>query len=219
MLGSLLLSRPVHAEPNGCGPEGYGFLIPDGPFTSACDSHDLCYGNASIAQDECDRRFQSDMYSICEQRGGNVDGCKAVADYYYRTVSRFGEVFITLDGHNISGEIVSVNARRIDDFFGDDEFEACVTFRNNGTINTEYDLQLFSVDGELIDTEPDASEVNLRVGESAQECVGTNGIFASISDLGTKYKIVLRVDAPQQSLLNNLVNDFVSVDWREGETP
>lgn len=219
MLGTLPVSRPAQAQANGCGPEGFDFIIPDGPFTSACNGHDLCYEDASVAQEECDLRFQSDMYTICEQRGGNVDTCKEIADYYYRTVSNFGEVFITLDGRNVSGEIVSVSTRRIDDFWGDDEFEACLTFKNNGAINTEYDLQLFSADGTLIDTEPDASEVNLRVGESAQECVGTDGIFASISDLGSEYKVVLRVDAPQQSLLDNLVNDFVAVDWYEGNTP
>ena len=76
------------------------------------------------------------------------------------------ETFINLEGQKIAGEIISVSARRIDDWIGDDEFEACVTFRNNGTINTEYDLQLFSEKGKLIDTEPDSYEINLKVGEN-----------------------------------------------------
>ena len=49
--------------------------------------------------------------------------------------------------------------------------------------------------------------------------MGTDGTFPSISDLGSEYKAVLRVDAPQQSLLDNLVNDFVTVDWYGGNTP
>ncbi|MBT9317925.1 hypothetical protein [Leptothoe spongobia] len=221
VVGFLPNSQPVQAQANGCGPAGFDFIVPDGPFTSACNSHDLCYDDASVDQGECDRRFQSDMHTICEQNysGGQVGPCKAIADYYYRTVTNFGEVFITLDNRNISGEIVSVNARRIDGWWGDDEFEACVTFKNNGDINTEYDLQLYSASGTLIDTEPDTYEVNLQVGESTQECVGTNWISPSISDLGSQYKIVLRVDAPQQSLLANLVNDFVSVDWHVSNTP
>ncbi|MEM9804219.1 MAG: hypothetical protein AAF959_02980 [Cyanobacteria bacterium P01_D01_bin.56] len=159
--GSVPASRPMQAQANGCGPAGFDFIIPDGPFTSACDSHDPCYKDVNVEQAECDRRFQTNMYTICEQRGGRVDACKAVADYYYRAVANFGEVFITLDGRNISGEIVSVNARRINDWWGDDEFEACVTFKNDGAISTEYDLQLYSTNGTLIDTEPDSYEINL----------------------------------------------------------
>lgn len=214
-------AQPVRAQTNGCGPAGFSFIIPDGPFTSACNSHDLCYDDANVDQAKCDRRFQNNMYGICEQHysGSQVSSCKTIADYYYRTVANFGEVFITLDNRQISGEIVSVSAQRISDWLGDDEFEACITFRNNGDISTEYDLQLYSTNGTLIDTEPDTYEVNLKVGESTQECVGTNWISPSIRDLGNQYKIVLRVDAPQQSLLANLVNDFIAVDWYTGNTP
>ncbi|MEM9214451.1 MAG: phospholipase A2 [Cyanobacteria bacterium P01_F01_bin.150] len=218
---SLQGPQPSHAQANGCGPEGFGFLIPDGPFSSACDSHDLCYEDASVSQAECDRQFKDDMYTICESgsSGLSVDACKTLADYYHGSVANLGEVFIVLDGRSISGEIVSVDAKRVDDWWGDDEFEACVTFKNNGDINTEYDLQLYSANGSLIDTEPDTYEINLVVGETARECVGTDGIYPSISDLGGQYKIVLRVDAPQQSLFDNLFNDFVPVDWLEDTTP
>ena len=213
--------QPSQAQANGCGPEGFGFLIPDGPFSSACDNHDLCYEDTGVSQAVCDARFKDDMYAICDSgsSGLSVADCKELADYYYGTVSNFGEVFITLNNRDISGEIVSVNARRIDDWWGDDEFEACVTFRNNGDINTEYDLQLYSADGSLIDTEPDTYEINLAVGESAEECVGTDNIYPSISDLGSQYKIVLRVDAPQESLFDNAINDFIPVDWQEEPTP
>lgn len=221
MLVALHSPQPSQAQANGCGPEGFGFLIPDGPFSPACDNHDLCYGDTGVSQAECDQRFKNDMYAICESgsSGMSVADCKTLADYYYGAVSNFGEVFITLDNRNISGEIVSVNARRVDDWWGDDEFEACVTFRNNGDVNTEYDLQLYSANGTLIDTEPDTYEVNLAVGESTEECVGTDGIYPSISDLGSQYKVVLRVDAPQQSLFDNFINDFVPVAWRQEATP
>ncbi|NEO29814.1 MAG: hypothetical protein F6K36_05055 [Symploca sp. SIO3C6] len=221
LLFSFWIAPPAIAQANGCGPQNFDFLIPDGPFTEACNRHDLCYSDVNIDQAGCDRRFQQDMYAICERdySGSNVSYCKAIADYYYRAVANFGEVFITLDGRKVSGEIVTVNARRIDDWLGDDEFEACVTFKNNGTVNTEYDLELYSQSGSLIDREPDTYEVNVQVGYSAQTCVGTDGIYPSISDLGNQYKIILRVDAPSESLLANLVNDFVAVDWYEGNTP
>lgn len=61
--------------------------------------------------------------------------------------------------------------------------------------------------------------MTLEVGKSAQRYVGTNGIFPSISDLGKRYKILLRVDAPTDSLMANLINDFVVMDQYEGNTP
>lgn len=214
-------AQPVQAQANGCGPEGFSFLAPDGPFTEACNSHDLCYGDTGIDQVECDRIFKEDMYAICQKKysGSDVSSCKAVADYYYRAVTNFGEIFVTLEGRNISGKIVSVKAKRIDDWFGDDEFEACVTFKNDGDVNTEYDLELYAKDGSFIDREPDTYEVNVKVGESAKRCVGTDGIYPSISDLGKRYRIQLRVDAPQESLMANLINDFIVVDTYEGKTP
>ncbi|NEP03279.1 MAG: hypothetical protein F6K58_32505 [Symploca sp. SIO2E9] len=61
--------------------------------------------------------------------------------------------------------------------------------------------------------------MNVQVGNSVQRCVGTDEIYPSISDLGNRYKIRLRVDAPSSSLMANLINDFVVVDLYEGNTP
>jgi hypothetical protein len=215
------MPSPALAQSNGCGPEGFGGIVPDGPFSSACDRHDLCYGEVNVDQAQCDSQFKQDMYEICSDRysGLSKTFCKSLADYYYRAVSNFGEVFITLDGRKISGQILSVQAKRIDDWWGDDEFKACVTFQNDGDINTEYDLELYSSKDKLITRKPKLYEVNVDVGEKEKLCISTNGIYASISDLGSQYKIVLRVDAPQENLLDNLFNGFVSVDFYQGKTP
>lgn len=209
------------AQSNGCGPEGYGLLIPDGPFTSACNNHDNCYGQGNVSQASCDQSFKKEMYRICDSKYFNesLKKCKVSADYYFQIVSNFGEIFINLEGQKITGKIISVSALRINDWLGDDEFEACITFKNTGTINTEYDLQLLSETGKVIDTEPDGYEINLKVGETKKECLGTNGIYESISDLGKKYKIVLRIDVPQDKFLINLVNDFTMVDLHQDNTP
>ncbi len=86
-----------------------------------------------------------------------------------------------------------------------------MNFKNNGVVNTEHDLILYSENGDQIDTEPDTYEVNLKVGDNTHICVGTDGIWPSISDLGSTYSIVLRVD--------DYHTGFREVDHYTGNTP
>lgn len=219
---TLSVQQPASAANNGCGPEDYGLLVPDGPFPflslfdafdtfkEACDAHDTCYGNENVDQVECDRRLYAELLKACERDYSEpfLSYCESVASLFHDAVSNFGE--ISKRGV-INGQILQVNHRRIRHWWGDDEFEACVTFTNNGMVNTEYDLVLYASTGRQIDTEPDTYEVNVKVGEQARLCVGTNGIYPSIRDLGRRYSIALRVDAPNTG--------FQEVTRFEGATP
>ena len=218
---SIALAGPAFAGSNGCGPEGFGFLVPDGPFGPACDKHDICYEDKEVDQVTCDKEFKKNMRAICtgKHSGLQLKTCLKTAEYYHDLVSDQGEMFINMDNHTAGGKVLSVRAKRIHDWLGDDEFEACVTFKNTGTFNTEYDLQLYNSRGKHIDTEPDTYEVNLKVGKVTKLCVGTEGIYPSISDIGKRYKLVLRVDVPQKDFFSNFSNDFLVVDWLSGKTP
>ena len=55
------------AKPNGCGPAGFGWAIPDGVFHEACNQHDDCYNMKADEnkywehKKECDQKFLEDM--------------------------------------------------------------------------------------------------------------------------------------------------------------
>jgi hypothetical protein len=54
-------------SPNGCGAadDWFSNLIPDFPFKSACDSHDMCYESNSL-KGVCDGAFRKDMVDIAD---------------------------------------------------------------------------------------------------------------------------------------------------------
>lgn len=82
---------PVAAQ-NGCGPEGFGGLVPDLWFTPACNKHDICYGTPGANRATCDSRFYSDMKAICAQRAWySRPACYASAWTYYQAVRAFGQ--------------------------------------------------------------------------------------------------------------------------------
>ena len=151
-----------------------------------------------------------EMLEACDQdyAGLIADYCKNTAGVFHAAVAEYGE--ISKQG-TVEGTIVGVSARRIDDWWGDDEFEACATVENTGLVNTEFDLVLYSSRGKHIDTEPDTYEVNLAVGEQTKICVGTDNIYPSISDLGRTYTLVLRVD--------DYTKDFQETDRESRRTP
>jgi hypothetical protein len=45
---------------------------PDLTFTSACNSHDICYNNVSASQESCDKAFKVDMLKSCDTSYQNV---------------------------------------------------------------------------------------------------------------------------------------------------
>ena len=92
---------------NGCGPAGFGPLVPDRPlgadFHAACDRHDDCYatpwrgtGAATRAEAKlaCDTRFLDDLDGACFDAGArHIDACLDLADVYHRAVrSWLGDV-------------------------------------------------------------------------------------------------------------------------------
>ncbi|RDV26841.1 hypothetical protein DXV75_07630 [Alteromonas aestuariivivens] len=66
-LTNFMSTQSNSGQPNGCGAEGDWFntVIPQFPFSSACNAHDTCYaGTASKAA--CDTAFLQDMRNIAE---------------------------------------------------------------------------------------------------------------------------------------------------------
>lgn len=90
-----------------------------------------------------------------------------------------------------NAQIVSVNSRKIGDWLGDDEFEACVTFANTGNAEGEFDVKLYSANGVFIDQEPDGYWEDLAAGYQTEICVGTDGIYESLGDLDGGYTVTV----------------------------
>jgi len=88
-------------------------------------------------------------------------------------------------------DINQVTTYKIDDWWGDDEFEACVTFTNTGRAQGEFDVKLFGEDGTFIDEEPDGYWLDVDAGTQVEICVGTNYIWESWSDLGDSFTVVV----------------------------
>jgi hypothetical protein len=103
-----LAATPTQAmAANGCGPAGFGPLVPDRPlgadFHAACESHDDCYSTPwrdtgeptrAEAKLSCDTRFLAGLQDACFEGGGrHTSTCLDVADLYYRAVrSWLGDV-------------------------------------------------------------------------------------------------------------------------------
>lgn len=82
----LILATDVmaRAAANGCGPEGFGWLVPDFCFEKCCDEHDQCYETGGC---ECDRLACDDTFLECMKDAGP----DWLADLYYGAVRRFGQ--------------------------------------------------------------------------------------------------------------------------------
>ncbi|MGB2771858.1 MAG: Ig-like domain-containing protein, partial [Anaerolineae bacterium] len=103
------IPKPTYVpQPNGCGPEGYGYAIPDcAPvltalgtvsyicFTEACNAHDVCYGSCNAGaghKNTCDGNFQDDMRFKCDS-SFPIDpiarqNCYAAASVYFNAVNK-----------------------------------------------------------------------------------------------------------------------------------
>ncbi len=90
-------------QPNGCGPEGWGEMVPDNPtgcedtsFLAACNEHDICYGTCGSSKDGCDSAFLgeveplSGMLGVCVQSSCAVR-CSENVYLYYGAVHNYGE--------------------------------------------------------------------------------------------------------------------------------
>jgi hypothetical protein len=196
------------------------FLFPyNDRFKPACDQHDICYNLAGSGKtkEQCDGEFKQELYKVCEDRSlwqklsedmfgfitnpklfllggiGLSSPCKRQADYAVWAVSTLGESSVS--GSIYSLKVQNVRVKRIDDWIGDDELSICVTVKNDGNLNTEWDLVLLKKNGDIADTEPDTYERNIGVGTTDTECVTTDyDSSVSVSELGNPAKVVIRVD-------------------------
>jgi Prokaryotic phospholipase A2 len=87
---------------NGCGPAGFGLLVPDRPFgfdfREACERHDDCYvtpwrevdTTPAQAKERCDAGFLGDLDESCLAEPAlsdrRLDLCLDLASDYYRAV-------------------------------------------------------------------------------------------------------------------------------------
>ncbi|CAH3020341.1 unnamed protein product [Porites evermanni] len=99
----VMSQKECRIKTNGCSvPAGLPFFYKK-TFTPACVKHDVCYScgqRFGWTQYQCDKRFKSDMYRLCEKKYGSKKGwfswrtkykrCKFFARLYYRTVRAFG---------------------------------------------------------------------------------------------------------------------------------
>lgn len=214
-----------------CGPEFVQDKMPgalksvieplaDGPFRPVCARHDACYRLGEKSQAWCDDRMRDEMFAICDtgQAGiaYRVPGvgpslCKFHGGMYYRLInSTFGGVAY---GGAPGGEITGIQTRRIADAIGGDEIEICADILNSTSLMQEYDLELHSETGQMIDREPDLHEENIRAGETETLCVSTNWNASwDAGNIGDEVFLSLRADTPESFAF---WNDMVIVDSKQ----
>lgn len=89
------------ANYNGCGPDGFDYLVPDNPngllnpcasFFDACKAHDIGYNTCGRPKQQTDDQFLQDMLAACECLVGLARlECRAKAVLYHRAVTGGGE--------------------------------------------------------------------------------------------------------------------------------
>jgi|GEM_PF-758907 len=218
-----------------CGPEFVQDKLPasmksvieplaDGPFRPVCARHDACYRLGEQTQAWCDDRMRDEMIAICDtglagfayrvpRVGPSL--CRFHGGIYYRLInSTLGGVAY---GGAPGGEITAIHSRRIEDAIGGDEVEICADIHNSTPLMQEYDLELHSETGQLIDREPDLHEENIRAGEYETLCVSTNWNAAWDSEnIGREVFLSLRADTPESFAM---WNDIVIVDSQSVPVP
>lgn len=217
-----------------CGPEFLQTKLPsafvdvigpiaDGPFRPVCQRHDACYRLKEKTQAWCDDRMRDEMVGICNTGEATaaysapVIGkplCRFHAGLYYMAInSTIGSVAY---GGLPGGKIAAVRARRVNDWFSDDEFRVCVDVTNTTKVTQEYDIELHIADGTMVDREPDTYEKNVRSGETKEFCVGTNRTPWGINDLSDTVYVSVRADTPENFAI---MNDMVIVDTKHIKVP
>ena len=196
--------------------------LADGPFRPVCARHDACYRLGEKSQAWCDDRMRDEMFSICDTGKAGVvyrvpgvgpSLCKFHGGMYYRLInSTYGGVAF---GGAPGGEIAEIRTRRIADAMGEDEIEICADIFNPTALMQEYDLELHSETGQMIDREPDLHEENIRAGETETLCVSTNWNSRwDAENIGAEVFVSLRADTPESFAF---WNDMVIVDSQQVE--
>ena len=85
---------------NGCGPDGWDYVVPDNPngypcasFFPACEAHDIGYNTCGKPQYDTDTQFLQDMLAQCECIPFALDraACRLTAELYHAAVTSGGE--------------------------------------------------------------------------------------------------------------------------------
>ncbi|KCZ92757.1 hypothetical protein [Hyphomonas johnsonii] len=201
----------------------------DGPFRPVCRRHDACYRLNEHTQSWCDDRMRDEMLAICDLQAGSgayrVPGiglslCRFHAGVYYAAINNTYGAYAHIG--QPGGEITGVRSRVIDDAITDDEFTVCVDVANTTDIVQEYDVEMHTEDGVRVDREPDTYETNVRAGESAEFCVGTNATpLWSLKDLSDTVYVSIRADTPENFAFTNdmVIVDSIAVAVRPSATP
>lgn len=187
--------------------------VTDGPFRPVCGRHDACYRLGEQTQSWCDERMRTEMEAICATGEATAaysapivgpSLCRFHAAAYYRAIDT------TYGGFSYGGapggaiESVSREARGSD-------VVLCAQVHNPTPLMQEYDLELRTASGQLVDREPDLHELNIRPGETREICVGTHfDPFWSAARLGEGATLSLRADTPESFAF---INDMVVVDF------
>lgn len=95
--------KDFQPQPNGCGTSDKPVSPSDAEgkkggkadFTSACNTHDVCYDTCNSSRSTCDQKFLTDMYAECSAKYGpktaGLTHCRAMAkNFFYDGVRTFG---------------------------------------------------------------------------------------------------------------------------------
>lgn len=80
--------------PGGCGSGWNQPIVPDKPggydFTSACQTHDHCYGTCGASKGDCDSQLLENLDNICDNYSCPL-GCYEAANAFYGAVQNWGQ--------------------------------------------------------------------------------------------------------------------------------
>jgi hypothetical protein len=88
------------ANYNGCGPDGWDYVVPDNPnfpyfcasFYDACKAHDIGYNTCGKPKQDVDDKFLRDMLAACDCIDDPIDhaACVGLANLYFKGVTGGG---------------------------------------------------------------------------------------------------------------------------------
>ena len=212
-----------------CGPEFLQDALPgwlvdastpllDGPFRPVCERHDACYGLEEYSQTWCDDRMRQEMFAICDSgRAGAFYSaplmgshlCRRHAGLYFGAINTTLGAFAYGDGDKVyppGGHIESHKFRQFPGPSGRAEVEVCVSVLNDTMVMQEYDVELRTLDGQLIDREPDLHHRNVRAGDIIEVCLDTVGPLKWTAEtLPIDLVLTLRADRPDSFMFNDVV--------------
>lgn len=84
------MNKVVH--PNGCGPKGLQWLVPNFCFERACHIHDVMYADSRVSRKDADKEFLKYMKLSIQEQNKNKS-YYLLAYLYYFSVRTLGWLF------------------------------------------------------------------------------------------------------------------------------